>query len=294
MGWQRAPPKGRSGLFSGILKLMNIIMLHRFLTDCTLLHCNFLEKRDLSTPGCHPGVAGSCFADELLYSVHTEQLPSVYLCVGSSLFSSHMPSICEWEARAHVQEVLCCRKGGNLQPDCLYYFMKKNKGDFKLYWPDECVLSVDTYTHSNTCLAGVIPLQKSIIWSFEDFVGRLYFEPMIDKNICKHSKYGKSSTFWSGSVSEHDKSGSCLVFWHKVHVLSIYVNDQLKMITHILAKWHAHKVQQKTKKNVHRLWLCDQTVKAHWTQRESWCLRQELYTIILNILFRATCLNNYY
>lgn len=106
----RCPPKGRSSLFSGMLNLMNRIMRHRFLTDCTLLHCNFLEKHDLSTLGCCPGVAGCCFADELLYSVHTEQLPSVYLCVGSSLFSSYMPSICEWEVRAHFQEALCCRR----------------------------------------------------------------------------------------------------------------------------------------------------------------------------------------
>lgn len=27
----------------------------QFLTDCTLLHCNLLEKHDLSTPGCFPG-----------------------------------------------------------------------------------------------------------------------------------------------------------------------------------------------------------------------------------------------
>lgn len=117
-------PKGRSSLFSGMLKLMNRIMLHRFVTDCTLLHCNFL---DLSTPGCCPGVAGCCFADELLYSVHTEQLPSVRLCAGSSLSSSHMPSICEWEVQADVQEALRCRSIRN--PACigLHVLSRKNK-----------------------------------------------------------------------------------------------------------------------------------------------------------------------
>ena len=136
-------PKGRSCLFSGILRLMNRIMLHRFLTDCTLLHCNFLEKRDLSTPGCCPGVAGCCFADELLYGVHTEQLPSVYLCVGSPLFSSHMPSICEWEARAPVQEALCWRRRRN-PTFKLRVLSHKNEQQrvFKRYCPIERLLSV--------------------------------------------------------------------------------------------------------------------------------------------------------
>lgn len=73
------------------------------------LHCNFVEKHDLSTPGCSPGVAGCCFADKLLCSVHTEQLPSVYLCAEGAVLSSHSPSSCEWEVRAHIQDWLCCR-----------------------------------------------------------------------------------------------------------------------------------------------------------------------------------------
>lgn len=66
--------------------------------------CNIVEKHDLSTPGCCPGVADCCFADELLSCVQTEQLPSVYLCVGSSRLSSPMPSNCEWEFQAHIHK----------------------------------------------------------------------------------------------------------------------------------------------------------------------------------------------
>lgn len=131
IGWHHCTPKERSSLFSGMLSLMNRITLHRFLTDCTLLHCNFPEKHDLSTPGCCPGVVGCCFADELLYSVHTEQLPPVYLCDGSSLLSS-LP------CRASVNERLrlTSRKRSvgtgeeTLHSDCMYYLIKTNRKGF--------------------------------------------------------------------------------------------------------------------------------------------------------------------
>lgn len=75
-------------------------------SDCTPLHRNFLAKHDLSTPGCCPVVAGCCFAERLLCSVHTEQLPSAYLCGERGFLSYHLQNSFEWEGQTQMQKAL--------------------------------------------------------------------------------------------------------------------------------------------------------------------------------------------
>lgn len=83
ISWQHTLPRADPVCSQGCSSWQNYApqILHRLHS----LHCNFLEKHDLSTPGCCPGVSGCCFADKLLCSVHTEQLPSVYLCAERAL-----------------------------------------------------------------------------------------------------------------------------------------------------------------------------------------------------------------
>lgn len=113
IGWQHALPTSRPPFAPGDAQFDEENYAPQIPHRLHPLHCNFVEKHDLSTPGCCPGVAGCCFADKLLCSVHTEQLPSVYLCAGRAPLSSHSPSSCEWAARAHIQDRLCCRARGS-------------------------------------------------------------------------------------------------------------------------------------------------------------------------------------